>query len=130
MKKSSVVLLILSVIAFSSCSKKTSQRVRTDKKNETVASNKKTIGFSIDTLAIERWQRDLDVFMNKAKEMNADVIVQNAGNDVEEQNRQLMYLVDRNVDVIVVLPKDADAMSESIQKIKNKNIPVISYDML
>ena len=130
MKKSSVVLLILSVIAFSSCSKKTSQRVRTDKKNETVASNKKTIGFSIDTLAIERWQRDLDVFMNKAKEMNADVIVQNAGNDVEEQNRQLMYLVDRNVDVIVVLPKDADAMSESIQKIKNKNIPVISYDRL
>ena len=99
-------------------------------KNEVTAVHKKTIGFSIDTLAIERWQRDLDVFINKAKELGADVIVQNAGNDVDEQNRQLMYLLDRNVDVIVVLPKDANSISESIQKIKNKNIPVISYDRL
>lgn len=125
-----VFLLLFSIISLLSCSKKSPQWARTDKKNEAVASNKKTIGFSIDTLAIERWQRDLDVFMNKAKEMNADVIVQNAGNDVDEQNRQLMYLVDRNVDVIVVLPKDAEAMTESIQKIKSKNIPVISYDRL
>jgi len=89
-----------------------------------------TIGFSIDTLAIERWQRDLDVFINKVKEMGADVIVQNAGNSIEEQNRQLMYLLERNVDAVVVLPKDADAITESVQKLRAKNIPVISYDRL
>ena len=131
MKKSILItLLILFSISFTACSKKTSQWTRADKKNETETSAKKTIGFSIDTLAIERWQRDLDVFMNKAKEMNADVIVQNAGNDIGEQKRQLMYLVDRDVDVIVVLPKDAESMSETIQKIKSRNIPVISYDRL
>ncbi len=89
-----------------------------------------TIGFSIDTLAIERWQRDLDVFLNQVKEMGADVIVQNAGNSIEEQNRQLMYLLERNVDAVVVLPKDADAIAESVQKLRAKNIPVISYDRL
>ncbi len=89
-----------------------------------------TIGFSIDTLAIERWQRDMDVFINKAKEMGADVIVQNAGNNIEEQNRQLMYLLERNVDAVVVLPKDATSITESIQKLRAKNIPVISYDRL
>ena len=62
--------------------------------------------------------------------MGADVIVQNAGNDIEEQKRQLMYLLDRNVDVIVVLPKEANSISEQIQKIKARNIPVISYDRL
>ena len=67
--------------------------------------NRITIGFSIDTLAIERWQRDMDVFINKAKEMGADVIVQNAGNSIEEQNHQLMYLLERNVDAVVVLPQ-------------------------
>ena len=88
------------------------------------------IGFSIDTLAIERWQRDMDVFINKVKEMGAEVIVQNAGNNIEEQNRQLMYLLERNVDAVVVLPKDAASISESVQKLRAKNIPVISYDRL
>ncbi len=91
--------------------------------------NKVTIGFSIDTLAIERWQRDMDIFINKAKELGADVIVQNSGNSIEEQNRQLMYLMDRT-DAIVVLPKDAASISESVQKIRAKGIPVISYDRL
>ncbi len=88
-----------------------------------------TIGFSIDTLAIERWQRDMDIFINKAKELGADVIVQNSGNSIEEQNRQLMYLMDRT-DAIVVLPKDASSITESVQKIRAKGIPVISYDRL
>ena len=101
--------------------------------SEVVASSaqehKVTIGFSIDTLAIERWQRDMDIFINKAKELGADVIVQNAGNNIEEQNRQLMYLMSCT-DTIVVLPKDAASISESIQKIRAKGIPVISYDRL
>lgn len=89
-----------------------------------------TVGFSIDTLAIERWQRDLDVFMASVRSLDADVIVQNAGNSVEEQKRQLMYLLDRNVDVIVILPKDAESLKEEIEKIRAKGIPVISYDRL
>ena len=89
-----------------------------------------TVGFSIDTLAIERWQRDLDVFMAAVRDLDAQVIVQNAGNSVEEQKRQLTYLMDRNVDVIVILPKDAASLVEEIEKIRAKNIPVISYDRL
>ena len=89
-----------------------------------------TIGFSIDTLAIERWQRDMDIFINKVRELGAEVIVQNAGNNIEEQNRQLLYLLERNVDAVVVLPKKADSISDSLQKLRAKNIPVISYDRL
>lgn len=131
------VFQLIAVVAFSfslpllwGCSGKNSKNSTANTKDETYKPNQKTIGFSIDTLAIERWQRDLDVFMNKVKEMGANVIVQNAGNSLEEQNRQLMYLMDKGVDVIVVLPKEADGISESIQKIKSKNIPVISYDRL
>ena len=107
------------------------------KQNQTPAQNspapapekKVTIGFSIDTLAIERWQRDMDIFISKAKELGAEVIVQNAGNSIEEQNKQLLYLMNKT-DAIVVLPKDASSITESIQKIKSKGIPVISYDRL
>lgn len=122
--------VFLIIPLFLSCNGKNNRKQSSGTKNEISSNKTKTIGISIDTLAIERWQRDLDVFMNKVKEMGANVIVQNAGNSLEEQNRQLMYLLDKGVDVIVVLPKEADGITESVQKIKNKNIPIISYDRL
>ena len=88
------------------------------------------IGFSIDTLALERWQRDLDIFMNRVKELGADIIVQNAGNSVEVQNKQLLYLMERKVDAVVVLAKKRDSLTDIIQKLRAKGIPVISYDRL
>lgn len=119
--------ILLSLLILSSCSKQTQKSVE---KSFSAPEKKITIGFSIDTLAIERWQRDLDIFINTAKELGADVIVQNAGSSIEEQNRQLLYLLERNVDVIVMLPKDATSFTDTVQKIRSKGIPVISYDRL
>ena len=124
-----VILLILSSIYFSSCSKKNSMS-NEESNNVSNDNSKIVIGFSIDTLALERWQRDLDVFMNTAKELGAEVIVQNSGNSVEEQNRQLLYLAERKVNAIVVLAKKRDSLTDTIQKIRAKNIPVVSYDRL
>ena len=123
--------LIIFCCLILSCKKQDSTTTtRTYRTTDSSTEKTITIGFSIDTLAIERWQRDMDVFINKAKEMGADVIVQNAGNNIEEQNRQLMYLLERNVNAVVVLPKDAASISESVQKLRSKGIPVISYDRL
>ena len=120
-------LFIFLCITFFGCKKQ--NQPATEKKATPDPEKHITIGFSIDTLAIERWQRDMDIFINKAKELGADVIVQNAGNNIEEQNRQLLYLMNRT-DAIVVLPKDAASITETIQKIRAKGIPVISYDRL
>ena len=125
-----IILCLLLTLCLSCQKKEASASNRPVKTSASSAASPLKIGFSIDTLAIERWQRDMDVFINKAKEMGADVIVQNAGNSIEEQNRQLMYLLERNVDCVVVLPKDAASITESVQKLRAKNIPVISYDRL
>ena len=122
-----IIPFLFICLLLASCSKQ--KQTATEKTPVTTQKKKITIGFSIDTLAIERWQRDLDVFINKAKELGADVIVQNAGNNPEEQNRQLIYLMDHS-DVIVVLPKEAGSIVESVQRIRAKGIPVISYDRL
>ena len=121
------IVLVLLCFCIASCKKQ--NQPSAERLPSPIPENKITIGFSIDTLAIERWQRDMDIFINKAKELGAEVIVQNAGNDLQEQNRQLMYLMERT-DAIVVLPKDAASITESIQKIRAKGIPVISYDRL
>ena len=125
--KKTFILIIGLLVGLTSCQKKEGSSAA--KQTSSTPSKKLTIGFSIDTLAIERWQRDMDVFINKVKELGADVIVQNAGNSLEEQNQQLMYLMGC-ADAIVVLPKEASSITESIQKIKAKGIPVISYDRL
>ncbi len=129
MKKNIFIIFIFLSLVLISCKKSDSTTTPLGNKDRT-RKQELTIGLSIDTIAIERWQRDLDVFINKAKELNANVIVQNAGNDVDEQNRQLMYLCDCGVDVILIISKKADGLVDTIQKIKSKNIPIISYDRL
>ena len=129
LKKFLFLSLILSF--FISCTKQeAASSARQPRQSSSIPQHNITIGFSIDTLAIEPLQRDMDVFINKAKEMGATVIVQNAGNSIEEQNRQLIYLLERNVDAVVVLPKDAASITESVQKLRSKGIPVIAYDRL
>lgn len=121
-----LTVVFLSVVA--GCSKMQAS------KNEEVKSQsrevKPCIGFSIDTLALERWQRDLDVFMNKARELGAEVIVQNAGNNLSMQISQLEYLMQRNVDTVVIVPKERGKLTGIIEKMRDRNIDVISYDRL
>ncbi len=116
------------LLSFLSCQKKADKTLKPNEQEKSQA--KITIGFSIDTLAIERWRRDCDVFLNTAKDLGADVIVQNSGNSVEVQNQQIEYLVKRGVKAVVVVPKDAESLGESVRLARSKNIPVISYDRL
>ncbi len=88
------------------------------------------IGLSIDSLVIERWQRERDLFVSKATELGAEVNVQNANGEVEEQIKQLEYFIDKGVDVIVVIAIDDEALLDVIGRAKNAGIKVIAYDRL
>ena len=129
--KNLLISLLFAVQFFSGCSKKSADSLaQKTAKKDSLTQTGITVGFSIDTLAMERWQRDLDVFMNTVNELGANIIVQNAGNNLDEQKRQIHYLGEKGIDVLVVVPKNAEELSDSIQKIKAKNIPVVSYDRL
>jgi D-xylose transport system substrate-binding protein len=88
------------------------------------------IGFSMGTLQEERWQRDRDIFVARAKELGADVILENANNVYEEQLKQVKYLIEQKIDVLVILPHDADKSAEMVQMAKKAGIKVVSYDRL
>ena len=124
------VSLLLSVCLFTSvCHGCTVKETETKKENVT-SEEKINIGMAFDSFVIERWQRDRDVFVSTAKEMGAEVNVQNANGDVEEQKRQIQYFIDNDVDVIVIICIDADALSDEVQKAKNAGIKVIAYDRI
>lgn len=88
------------------------------------------IGFSMDTLLVERWQRDRDIFVAKAKELGAEVIFQNANNDSNEQMEQVKYLLDQDIDILVIVPNDAEKSAAMVQMAKKNGKKVISYDRL
>lgn len=88
------------------------------------------IGLTVDSFVIERWIRDRDVFVVTARELGADVNVQDAGADAEEQISQIEYFISKQVDVIVVIARDCGVLSDVVQKAQNAGIPVISYDRM
>lgn len=94
------------------------------------AEGKLLIGLSLADLKEERWQRDRDYFVAKAKELGAEVIVQDASGDPNAQLRQTDALLARGVKALVVVPKNADAARPIVLNAKAKGVPVISYDRL
>lgn len=88
------------------------------------------IGMSFDSFVIERWQRDRDVFVSMAKELGADVNVQNANGDIDEQKKQIEYFIDKGMDAIVIICIDSDSLSDVVKKAKDAGIKVVAYDRL
>lgn len=96
-----------------------------EEKNERIQ-----IGITFDSFVIERWRRDRDVLVSAAKELGADVNVQSANGNVEEQQKQIDYFIEKGMNVIIVVCIDSDSLGESIKKAKNAGIKVIAYDRL
>lgn len=88
------------------------------------------IGMSFDSFVIERWQRDRDVFVSTAKELGAEVNVQNANGDAKEQVAQIEYFIRKKMDVIVIICIDPDELRSVVKKAKNAGIKVIAYDRM
>src|SRR5829696_1231269 len=88
------------------------------------------IGLSMDTLKEERWQRDRDLFVARAKELGAEVLVQSANGDDKAQVQQSENLLTQGVDVLVVIPHNGEVAATIVESAKSKGVPVISYDRL
>lgn len=98
--------------------------------NEQRMEEKIQIGMCFDSFVIERWQRDRDVFVSTAKENGAEVNVQNANGDIEEQIKQIEYFIEKKMDVIVIISIDGNKLRDVVQKAKGQGIKIICYDRL
>lgn len=88
------------------------------------------IGFSMDTLQEERWQKDRDLFVAMAEKLGATVEVQSANSDDAKQIAQAENLISQGVDVLVVIPHNADASAAIVEKAHEAGIKVLAYDRL
>jgi len=125
MKRALIILvwmigLLFAVVGLSSCTK--SKKEVNDKPP--------MIGFSLDSLVVERWRRDVDSFTKAAHDLGAEVSLRVANQDASTQIAQVRELLNQGIDVLVVIPNDAEKLSDVCREAKRRGIPVMSYDRL
>lgn len=118
-------LLIAMLFLLAGCGKSEDADVPTEQDESEIQ-----IGVSFDSFVIERWLTDRDVFVATAKEAGAQVNVQNANGDVEEQISHIEYFIKQKMDVIVIVATDCNRLSDIIREAKSQGIKVIAYDRL
>jgi D-xylose transport system substrate-binding protein len=87
-----------------------------------------SIGLSLDTLKEARWQADRDMFVQRAGELGARVLVLAANGDDTVQIGDVEKLLTNKVDVLVVVPHDGKAMAKAVRMAHEAGVPVIAYD--
>ena len=120
------LLIVFSLLTLSACKEDDDEKENEKKDNLQVP----VIGLSMDTLVLDRWIRDRDVFVSTANALGAEVIVQNATSDAEEQQSQIRYLISKEVDVLVIISIDDEQLVDEVSLAQSKGIQVIAYDRL
>ena len=125
-------LLVLVVTVFASACSNTSIEIvaKQDKIKLTEDEKIPYIGFVLDTLSDERWYKDKALFEEQVKSLGGKVktLAANGLNDVQYKQAQL--LIDEGVDVLVVVPQNAEEASKIVELAHENNVKVISYDRL
>lgn len=125
----SVVLVALFVIT--GCSIE-GQNKEADKKEVSQEEKAKDgdikIGVSLSTLNNPFFVSIREGVEEVAKNENVETVITDAQNDSSTQNNQVEDLITQGVDLIVINPVDSTAISTSVQKANEANIPVICVD--
>jgi D-xylose transport system substrate-binding protein len=88
------------------------------------------IGFSMDTLKEERWQRDKVLVEQRAREVGAALDVQVANGDDAVQTKQCDNMLTKGVDVLIVAPHNGEIAASIVEAAHRRGVPVIAYDRL
>ena len=125
MRKLSLVCLILAAACVNA-----PQETATTGTTKTTHTGPVRIGFSMDTLKEERWQRDKQLVEQRAKEVGASLDVQVANGDDAVQTKQADNMLAKGVDVLIVAPHNGEIAASIVEAAHRHGVPVISYDRL
>jgi len=98
--------------------------------SQTSVAKEVKIGMAIDDLRLERWQKDRDIFVKQAESLGAQVFVQSANGNEETQMSQIENMINRGVDVLVIIPYNGQVLSNVVAEAKREGIKVLAYDRM
>src|SRR5690625_1176586 len=122
------VVCILAIV--SACGQDAQNSNNDQPKKEEEEEKSVKIGLSVVDLTLERWQHDRDIFTEKAEELGAEVIVQSADGDADKQLSQLQNMLSQDVDALVIIAANSDALTPVVEQAKEQDVVVVAYDRL
>lgn len=87
-----------------------------------------SIGLSVSTLSNPFFVTLAEGAEAKAEEMDAELIVVDAGDDAAKQTSDIEDLISKNISVLIVNPVDSDAVAPAVETAISKGIKVIAVD--
>ena len=126
------LLTILFALNMTACSNPTTSKIPTASDHIKLTTNDEDVyvGFILDTLKNERWYKDKGLFEEQVKKSGGQVKTLAANGIAEVQKKQAELLIEEGVDVLVVVPTDAEAAAEIVDLAHKVDVKVISYDRL
>ena len=94
------------------------------------AGGDKTVGISMPTKSLERWNRDGSYLKNEFEQAGYKVELTYSDNDVTQQNNDISNLIASDIDLLIVAAIDGEALTQVLGDAKDAGIPVIAYDRL
>ncbi|WP_040398832.1 D-ribose ABC transporter substrate-binding protein [Anaerococcus senegalensis] len=133
MKKFRKILAILAIaiFTFTACSiegQDTKDNSSNTKKEEKAKDGKLKVGVSLSTLNNPFFVSIREGVEEAAKDKDVETVITDAQNDSSSQNNQVEDLITQKVDLIIINPVDSTAISSSVKKANEANIPVICVD--
>ena len=100
------------------------------KAEETAVQKQVTVGFLMDTLNEERWVKDRAYFTEEVQKQGANIQVAVAHGNDALQIEQAEKMIRSHVDILVIVPHNAQAMAAIVHQAHKANIQVIAYDRI
>lgn len=94
------------------------------------AKQKVKIGFLVHDLVSERWNKDLDFFSTRIRELGGLPVTNNAYSDAKAQSEQLKELVDQGVKVVAIVPVNSKSLVDMVDYANRAGVKIIAYDRL
>lgn len=90
----------------------------------------KTVGISMPTQSLERWNRDGAYLDEQFKAAGYETIVTYSDNKADQQVNDIQNMLSQGVDLLVVAAIDGEALNPVMNDAGADNIPIIAYDRL
>lgn len=88
------------------------------------------IGFAMDTLLEERWLKDRDLFRESVEALGAEVEIDASNGNDAVQIMQAETMINGGIDLLVIVPHNAEATAAIVKKAHSSGVKVIAYDRL
>jgi D-xylose transport system substrate-binding protein len=136
-RASALLILLLFLQIIISCEQHETTIIKEPVSNDTnTVQEKETkektikIGFVMGTLLEERWQKDRNLFKKAVEDLGAHVEILSADGDDALQIWQAETLISKGIDLLVIIPQNAESAAAIVEKAHAAGVKVLSYDRL